>query len=134
MFRIRRFSVIKTSNVVALIYMVVVAIFAVPLALLFAIVGTASQFDTGGPAAGPIGGIVFALIVIFFYGLLGWVFTAVACLIYNLVAGWIGGIEVQVEAVTPPAAPPAWMTSTGPPPTPPTAPPPATPPSAPPTV
>jgi hypothetical protein len=133
MFRIRRFNVIKTSNVVALIYMVVVAIFAVPLALLFAIVGTASQFDTGAPAAGPIGGIVFALIVIFFYGLLGWVFTAIACVIYNLVAGWIGGIEVQVEAVAPPAAPPAWMTPSGPPPAPPTAPP-AAPPGSSPTV
>ena len=43
MFRIRRFSVIKTANVVALIYMVVVAIFAVPFALLVAIAGSRQQ-------------------------------------------------------------------------------------------
>lgn len=122
MYRIRRFNVIKTSNVVALIYMVVVAIFAVPFALIFAIAGTSTQFQGGGV----VGGIVFALVLIFFYGLLGWIFTAIACLIYNLVAGWIGGIEVQVEPVAPPLPPPSWM----PPASPPTAPPPpAAPPS-----
>ena len=121
MFRIRRFSVIKTSNVVALIYMVVVAIFVVPIGLLVSIAGTASQGQ-----AGPVGGIAFALIAILGYGLLGWVFTAIGCLIYNLVAGWVGGIEVQVEAVAPPAPPPAWMPSATPPPpaAPPTQPPP----------
>lgn len=124
MFRIRRFSVIKTSNVVALIYMVVVAVFAVPIALIVAVAGTATDV----PGTGAVGGVVFALAAILFYGLLGWVFTAIACAIYNLVASWIGGIEVQVEAVAPPAPPPAWM--------PPATPPPATPPptSPPPTV
>jgi hypothetical protein len=126
MFRIRRFNVIKTSNVVALIYMVVVAIFVIPFSLLFFVAGTATQIQ--GDVV--TGGIVFALVAIFGYGLAGWVFTAIACLIYNLVAGWIGGIEVQVEAVTPPAAPPAWMTPSGPPPAPPT----SAPPSSPPTV
>ena len=112
MFRIRRFSVIKTSNVVALIYMVVVAIFAVPFALLVAIAGAGSNQLQGGA----VGGIAFALIAILGYGLLGWVFTAIGCLIYNLAAGWVGGIEVQVEAVAPPPPPPAWMPTTTPPP------------------
>jgi hypothetical protein len=129
MFRIRRFNVIKTSNVAALIYMVVTAIFVIPFALLFAIAGTATQIQ-----GGITGGIVFAVVAIFGYGLLGWVFTAIACLIYNLVASWIGGIEVQVEAVAPPPPPPSWMPPASPtsPAPPPTQPPP--PPSSPPTV
>lgn len=117
MFRIRRFGVIKTSNVVALIYMVVVAIFVVPFALIVAIAGTASQVEGGA-----IGAIVLGVVAILAYGILGWIFTAIACLIYNLVAGWVGGIEVQVEAVAPPAPPPAWLPS-APPPTPPATPP-----------
>ena len=111
MFRIRRFSVIKTSNVAALIYMVAVAIFVIPFALLFAVAGTASQVQ-----GGVTGGIVFAVVAIFGYGLLGWVFTAIACLIYNLAARWVGGVEVQVEPVQPPPPPPAWMAPTPPPP------------------
>jgi hypothetical protein len=115
MFRIRRFSVIKTSNVAALVYMVIVAIFVVPFGLLVSIAGTA-----GGVQGGAVGGIAFALIAILGYGLFGWVFTAIGCLIYNLVAGWIGGIEVQVESVAPPPPLPAWMpppTQSTPPPT-----------------
>jgi hypothetical protein len=129
MFRIRRFSVIKTSNVAALIYMVAVAIFVIPFALLFAVAGTASQVQ-----GGVTGGIVFAVVAIFGYGLLGWVFTAFACLIYNLVAGWIGGIEVQVEPVAPPPPPPSWMPPATPTPPPPPATRPPPPPSSPPTV
>jgi hypothetical protein len=43
-----------------------------------------------------------------FYGIIGWVFTAIACLTYNLVARWTGGIEVQVVQAPPPEPVPAW--------------------------
>ena len=126
MVRIRRFSVVKTATVVALMYMVIVAIFAIPFFLLFAIAGVSVN---GGPTQATglfAGGIAVALVAVLFYGLLGWVFTAVACLIYNLVAGWVGGIEVEVDRPAPPPPPPAWMSSS-PPPAPPTTSPPSTP-------
>ena len=123
MYRIRRFNVVKTSTVVAVMYMVIIAVFVVPFLILFAFVGIAgtSQQAQGGVAA-LLGIGIFAIL---FYGILGWIFTAIACVIYNAVAGWIGGIEVQVEPVAPPPPPPAWISPT-PPPTssaPPTAPP-----------
>ena len=119
MFRIRRFNAIKTATVVALMYMLIVAIIVVPFLLLFAVAGVSVN---GGPNQG--GGVIAVLglgvFLILFYGLLGWVFTAIACVLYNVVAGWVGGIEVQVEAVAPPAPPPAWLapgsTPAGPPP------------------
>jgi hypothetical protein len=112
MYRIQRFNVMKTATVAAVMYMVVVAIFVVPFLLLFAFAGAAgsSQAQTG------LGGIlVLGLFAVFGYGIFGWIFTAVACLIYNAVAAWIGGIEVKVELVTPPPPPPAWMAATPPP-------------------
>lgn len=119
MFRIKRFNVIKTSTVVAVMYMVIVAVVVVPVLLIFGIAATASVgAETGLAAVLGIG--VFA---IFGYGLLGWVFTAIACLIYNLVAGWVGGVEIELELVDPPAPPPAWIAPTAPPAQPPTAPP-----------
>jgi hypothetical protein len=123
MVRIRRFNVVKTATVVALMYMVIVAIFAIPFFLLIAIAGVSV---TGVPpqSTGLVaGGIVFAILAVLLYGLLGWVFTAIACLIYNLVAGWVGGIEVEVDRAAPPGPPPTWMTSTTPPPPPTTGPP-----------
>ena len=121
MYRIRRFGVIKTATVVAIMYMVIVGVFVAP----FALLGLLIAPSQGG--AGTAAGIVaFGLLAIFGYGLLGWVFTAVAAAIYNLAARWVGGIEVEIEHVVPPAPPPDWMlTSTGPTPSPPSSPPPA---------
>ena len=129
MYRIRRFGVVKTATVVAIMYMVIVGVFVAP----FALLGLLIAPSQGG--AGTAAGIVaFGLLAIFGYGLLGWVFTAVAAAIYNLAARWVGGIEVEIEHVAPPAPPPDWMlTSTGPtPPRPSSPPPPASPPASPP--
>jgi hypothetical protein len=131
MYRIRRFGVIKTATVVAVMYMLIVAVFVVPF-LLLALVFAPTQ---GSSAMGGIAGIlVFGLVAIFLYGLIGWIFTAIAAAIYNLAAGWVGGIEVQIETVAPPPPMPVWAASPtvppppagspGPPPTDPGAPPP----------
>jgi hypothetical protein len=127
MFRIRRFNILKTSTVVALMYMVIVTVIFVPFLLL---VGIAGMSVNDGPTqgAGAIGVLGIGVFVVLFYGILGWVFTAIACAVYNIVAGWVGGIEVQVEQVTPPTPPPAWLApGTTPPSAPPTAPPPSAP-------
>jgi hypothetical protein len=54
------------------------------------------------------------------YGLLGWIFTAIACVFYNWVAGFTGGVEFElrtapVAPVPPAAAPPAAPPPTTPP-------------------
>lgn len=113
MYRIRRFNVLKTATVVALMYMVLVAIFIVPIALLLVAVPRGSGFD----GVVGLGGILtFGIVAILGYGILGWIFTAIACALYNLVARWVGGIEVEVELVAPPPAVPVWS-ATPPPPT-----------------
>jgi hypothetical protein len=93
MFRIRRFGVVRTANVVALLYLVVFAILVIPFALFFMALGT-TPGQTGAVLAG-------AVAVLVFYAVIGWVFTAIACLIYNFVARFAGGIEVEVERVGP---------------------------------
>lgn len=117
MYRIRRFGVMKTATVVAVMYVVIIAIFVVP----FAILAMAFRSDAAGGGAVLVFGLVAALV----YGAAGWVITAIACALYNLVAGWTGGIEVQVEAVGPPPPIPVWGTTAG---TPTTSSPPAPPP------
>jgi hypothetical protein len=122
MYRIRRFGVMKTATVVAIMYMLIVGVFVVP----FAVLGLLVAPSQGG--AGTAGGIiVIGLVAIFGYGLLGWVFTAVAAAVYNLAARWVGGIEVQIETVAPPPPLPAWTTTVPPSPPATPAPPPATP-------
>jgi hypothetical protein len=93
-------------------YVIVIAVFALPIAVGVALFG---RGDTAGGAAGVL---VLGLLAAAVYGVLGWVFTAIACALYNLAAGWVGGIEVQVEPVAPPPPAPIWgPTGTASPPT-----------------
>lgn len=126
MYRIRRFGIMKTATVVAIMYMLIVGVFVVPFALLALLIAPSQ----GSSAITGAGGIVaVGLIAILGYGLLGWVFTALAAAVYNLAARWVGGIEVQIETVAPPPPLPAWATTTTPPPPSVPAPPPSTPPA-----
>jgi hypothetical protein len=121
MFRIQRINVVKAATIAAVMYMIVIAIFVIPFLLLVAVARVAAPAGIGDQTVA--GALVVGLLAVLFYGVLGWIFTAIACAIYNAVAAWIGGIEVRVEAVAPPAPPPAWMsTAEAPPTTPPSAP------------
>jgi len=64
---------------------------------------------------GGLGVLAFGALIALFYGAIGWIFTAIACALYNLVAGWTGGIEIQIESVAPPPAP-SWGPAGGSPP------------------
>ena len=111
MYRIRRFGVIRTATVVAVLYALVVAIIIVPFIIIAALLGASAGNGSGVLAGVGLGlGLVFGLLIALFYAAIGWVFTALACLLYNLAARWVGGIEVGVEAV-PMTAPPALPTT-----------------------
>jgi hypothetical protein len=59
-----------------------------------------AQQATGAnlPAAmGPIFAILMAIAAPIMYGLMGFVTGAISALIYNLIAGWVGGIEMELE-------------------------------------
>jgi len=99
MYRIRRFGVIRTATVVAVAYAIGFAILAIPLAFI-ALAAPRGAFAM----AAIVPAMLFALLVV--YPLLIWVFTAIACLIYNLVARWLGGIEVEIERLQPPGSAP----------------------------
>ena len=120
MHRIRRFGVVKTANVVAVMYVVVIAIVFVPIAILAIVFGGAS--GSANAMGGVVALLVFGFVAALFYAVIGWIFTALACAVYNLAARWIGGIELEIEPVAPPPSLPAWTASTPAPPLPPSTP------------
>ena len=106
--RIRRFGVLRTSSVVAAMYFVGFAVILVPILLLF--FAAAPAGPRGSPtgtnpfgALGIVGVLLFAVLIAALYAVIGWVFTAIACLVYNFVARFAGGIEVDVERFGEPA-------------------------------
>ena len=46
---------------------------------------------------GMIGGLVFGLFAPVFYAVMGFVMGAISAFLYNLLAKWVGGIQVQVQ-------------------------------------
>jgi hypothetical protein len=77
------------------------ALVFVPLFVLFAVIGAMTQPASGnqsGAGAFAIGAAaLMALAMPVFYGVFGFIFGIIGAAIYNLVARWIGGIEVEVE-------------------------------------
>lgn len=115
MTRIRRVGVISVANVTAAVAFVITLFFVV----LFALValpmrGNLSQL--GFPSMG--GGMVVLLIAPFVYAAFGWISGAISALVYNLVAGFTGGIQIELEQR---AAPAAWSPAGPTPPAPPPA-------------
>ncbi len=86
--QIARVSVHQTAKVLAVIYGLIGLVF-VPIMWL----ATSFAPDTGSNFGG-----AWVLIFPVMYAVFGYVFTAIGCLIYNWVAGMIGGIEVELAA------------------------------------
>jgi len=83
--RITKFSVVQTAKVLGVLYALMGLVF-VPIFLV------AGRMTPGGQAFG----MGFALALPIIYGVMGFVFTAIGCALYNMVSGWVGGIEVEL--------------------------------------
>lgn len=87
--RIARFGTFQTAKVMAVLYALMGAVF-IPFFLL------ASLFSPDFLGLG----IGFAIVMPVIYGVCGFIFVAIGCVIYNFVAKHTGGIEVDLESDT----------------------------------
>lgn len=87
--QIRRFGIGQTAKVVAVLYAIMGLVF-VPI---FLIVAMFSPKESNVGA-----GMALALPIL--YGVCGFIFTAIGCALYNVVAGWVGGVEVELDTST----------------------------------
>ena len=102
--RIRKLGVLSVAKIYALIMLVISLIISIPYGLFIMVFG-AAMMGTGeraGFAAGGgsiVMGLLFMIGLPIFYGLIGFVFGAIGALIYNLFAGIVGGVEIEVESI-----------------------------------
>ena len=95
MAQIKCFGVFQTAKFVAILYFIFTALFLIPFGLFFMVAGTAFGDDVG--IFGALFGGVFILFLPVIYGVIGFVFVAIGCLIYNLLAKYVGGIELEIK-------------------------------------
>ena len=93
---INRIGPLSIAKLSGLLY----AIFGLVFGGIFSLIAMAGGFasDTAGAAGiGAIMGVGAVVVFPIFYGLLGFVTTLVGAWLYNLAAGVVGGVEVDVQ-------------------------------------
>jgi len=109
---IRRFGVISVAKMYSLLLFIFGLIFGVIYGLILIVFGAAisalgpGRDATAGGVSTVVMGIAMMIGVPIFYAVLGFVVGAIGALIYNAVAGIIGGIKFELEGVQQDYAPP----------------------------
>ena len=86
--QIKRFSIGQSAKFLGVLYLLLGLIF-VPFFLMIEMFAP----DSAGGF-----GTVFAIMMPVMYSVIGLISGAVGAALYNLVAGWVGGIEVELSA------------------------------------
>jgi Transmembrane domain of unknown function (DUF3566) len=101
--RIKRIEPLQAGKMLGILYACMGLIF-LPFFALFGVLGAFAQHaqqtqSVAGPAAALVAGMMvgFGIFMPVMYGVMGFIFGILMAVIYNLVARWIGGIEVDVE-------------------------------------
>ena len=92
--RIKRISPLQLGKMLALLYGII-GLIAIPFFLFMATMSAQLPPDQRGPLmAMGAGAALFAPVL---YAVVGFIFGIIGAVIYNVVAKWVGGIEVEVE-------------------------------------
>lgn len=96
--RIKRFDPMQLGKMFGVLYAIMGLIF-IPFILLGAFLGSLAPRHAGAPPAqfALVFAIGMAVAAPIFYGVMGFLTGLIGGFVYNLVAKWIGGIEVEVE-------------------------------------
>jgi hypothetical protein len=101
--RIKRIAPLQAGKMMGVLYACMGLIF-LPFLALAGLAGAFAQQtqqaqNAGGPPAAVLAAIMFGfgMFMPVFYGVFGFIFGIISAAIYNLIAHWIGGIEVEVE-------------------------------------
>jgi hypothetical protein len=106
MFHLKSVGVLSVAKVMGCMY-AIIGLIAMPFILLISLLG-AMAGNKENPL-GAMGATVVAIMMPFIYGALGFVGGAIMAALYNLMARFIGGIQLELHAAAPtvitPAAP-----------------------------
>ena len=96
--RLKRIGPLKFGLVAGVVQELVSLIF-IPFFLISFVIAAATPHSNSQemPVLGMGLAVIMCVVMPFFYAAFGFLFGALAALIYNLVARWTGGIEFEVE-------------------------------------
>jgi len=93
---IKRFQPLSVGKVAGVLYGAM-GLFVGVIVSLAATIGGLAGRDAFGALAGGLVGIGAIILLPIFYGGLGFIVAIIAAWLYNLAAGFVGGIEIDVQ-------------------------------------
>jgi len=103
--RIKKLGVLSVAKIYAVMMLIIALIFSIPYGLFIIIFSLTGASNMGGNNALALGGggvVAGILVMIGFpimYAIFGFVGGIIGALIYNVLAGIVGGVEIEVENV-----------------------------------
>ncbi|HWS72663.1 MAG TPA: hypothetical protein VN605_11140 [Thermoanaerobaculia bacterium] len=92
---IKRIAPMSLAKVSAVLYALLGLIFGACISLISMAGSAFAPKEAAG--FGMLFGVGAIIALPIFYGILGFVFSLISAALYNLVAGWVGGIEIDVQ-------------------------------------
>jgi len=93
---VKRIGPLSVGKIAGTLYAVMGVLIGAVVSLI-AMVGSSMGSDTGSSGMGALLGVGAIVIFPILYGGLGFVFTMLAAALYNVVAGMVGGIELDMQ-------------------------------------
>lgn len=106
--RIKKLGVLSVGKMYAVMALIISLLIAIPYGLfiiIFSVIGGVGAGSRDGSAGLMLGGggIVFGIIVMIgipiMYSIIGFISGIIGALIYNILASFVGGIEIEVENI-----------------------------------
>jgi hypothetical protein len=97
---LKRIGAVSLAKVSGLLYAILGFIVGCFFAL-FSLVGMAVSKELGGQAFGALFGVGAVIMFPILYGATGFIASLIGAAIYNVLASWVGGIEVVLEPKAP---------------------------------
>ncbi|HWR15660.1 MAG TPA: hypothetical protein VN577_12585 [Terriglobales bacterium] len=98
MVRLKSVGVLSAAKVSGLLH-AGLSLLLIPIFVLMALAMSFAPKAANEPS--PMFFVVFAFFAPFIYGAMGFILGAIGAFVYNLVAGWIGGLELRFETMVP---------------------------------
>ncbi len=93
MTRIKKIGVLSAGKILGLLYLVIGLIIGAFMTL-FAVLGFSAE---NGDMTAAFFGVGAIIVMPVFYGIMGFIGGIISAFFYNLIAGWIGGLEIKLE-------------------------------------
>lgn len=93
---VKSVGVLSLAKIMGAIHAVFGLLF-MPFFLLVGLMGSMIPNQNGHNPLGALGGLMMGLFMPVFYGVFGFIFGALGAFLYNLMAKWLGGVEMEIH-------------------------------------